>query len=53
MITPAVLAEAWRLRRMHAFSMRDIAEALGVDRAPLIDAMNANPDPRPKAVPSD
>ncbi len=38
-ITEDVIAEAWELRRAGIYTMREIAERLGVSREALIDMM--------------
>lgn len=38
-ITAEVVAEAWKLRKLSAYTMREIAERLDVNREALIQAM--------------
>lgn len=41
-ITPAIVTEAWQLRRLGIYTMREIADKLGVNREALILAMTDN-----------
>lgn len=40
-ITPEIVKQAWTLRRIGAYTMREIAEKLSVNREELIDAMES------------
>ncbi len=39
MIKPETIKKAWKMREAYIWTMREIADKLGVDRIALIDAM--------------
>lgn len=38
-ITPEIIDKAWELRRKGIYTMREIADTLGVERVALIEAL--------------